>query len=37
MTDSKEIYKKLSADFKADKNYHFSDLGESMMQGGAER
>lgn len=33
MTDSKELYKKLSADFKAEKNYYFSDLGEGMMQG----
>lgn len=33
MTDSKEIYKKLPADFKAEKNYCFSDLGECMMQG----
>lgn len=31
--DSKELYKTLSADFKAEKNYYFSDLGEGMMQG----
>lgn len=33
MTDSKELYKTLSADFKAGKNYCFSDLGEGMIQG----
>lgn len=31
MTDSKEIYKKLPADIKAEKNYCFSDQGECMM------
>lgn len=33
MTDSKELYKTLSADFKTEKNYYFSDLDEGMMQG----
>lgn len=33
MTDSKELYKTLSADFKAEKNHYFSDLREGMMQG----
>lgn len=33
MNDSKKLYKTLSADFKAGKNYYFSDLGEDMMQG----
>lgn len=33
MTDSKELYKTLSTDFKAEKNYYFSELGEGMMQG----
>lgn len=33
MNDSIELYKKLSADFKAEKNYYFSVFGEGMMQG----
>lgn len=33
MTDSKELYKTLSADFKTEKNYYFSDLDEGMTQG----
>lgn len=32
MKNSKELYKKLSADFGIEKNYNFSDLGENMMQ-----
>lgn len=33
MTDSKELYNTLLADFKTERNYYFSDLGEGMMQG----
>ncbi len=33
MQNSKELYKTLSADFKAEKNFCFADRGEGMMQG----
>ncbi len=29
----KELYKTLSSDFKAEKNFYFADRGEGMMQG----
>ena len=32
MTTPKELYKTLSADFKAEKNFYFADRGEGMMQ-----
>lgn len=33
MTDPKELFRILSADFKAEKDFYFADRGEGMMQG----